>query len=362
MLTSRDIKINIKKGITLSITVVSCLVSFAQKEGKNLVPNPGFEKHKNKSNEITNAAPWKNAGTVDYYMKPEKIDTSKYKGAHTGTCYAGLRFQGEYKEYLYVALTAPLERNSTYHFRMYVRLLAESTVTVKQLGVYFSDKEFKAGMIFDQEGIIDSTYSKGISGTFNWIPIQGNYVAHGGEKYIIIGNFSINTKEDMVRKNKWDIFEFKEAYYFIDDISLRKKLSTTDSLNKKMALVNLLPVLPDSFETGQTFELKNIQFDNGSAKLLHDSFFILDEWIKVLNDHPFMEIQINGNTDNQGNEAKNKKLSKDRAKAIYDYFVEQDVINPMTYKGFGSSQPIVANDTEENRKKNQRIELLIIKQ
>jgi len=357
-------KVFFQKVLLLFASLLLYVMSFAQTE-KNLVPNPSFEKHRNKSTIIKNAIPWQGQGTVDYYIKTDKLDTSLFKGAHTGTCYAGLRFQPNYKEYMYVKLLAPLERGKTYNFKMYVRLMGVSTVTVKQLGVYFSDDNFKIGMTFESEGILDSTDIKGISGTLGWIPIQGEYKAHGREKFIIIGNFKTKMKEDFVRVKKWDIFERREAYYYIDDISVYKKKTAADS-SAEANLANSIKknetvyTLPDTFVTGQVIEIKNIHFENGSDKLLKSSFKILDELVNVLNEHPFMEIQINGHSDNLGKEIANRKLSRNRAKAVYDYLLAQSVINPMQYKGFGSSQPIVPNDTDENKAKNRRVEFLII--
>jgi len=330
-------------------------------KNKNLVPNPSFEERKNKSNSITNAIPWKNVGTVDYYMKPEKRDTSRFKGAHSGSCYAGLRFQTEYKEYMYVQLTEPLERGQTYRFQMYVRLLGASTVTLKQLGVYFSDVIYDDKMTFDKEHQIDTSYAKGISGTFDWIPIKGDYVAKGGEKYIIIGNFNL-MKKDMVKVNKFNLFEFKEAYYYIDDVSLKKRKTKLDSAAAyKFAQENALPVFPEVVNAGESFVITNLQFENGSAILKPQSYKVLDKVVETLNNHPFATVQIVGHTDNTGSEPSNKKLSKERAKTVYDYLKAKDVINPLSYKGMGSSQPLVPNDTDENKAKNRRVEFIIIK-
>lgn len=355
-------KVNTIKVLFLFVFLFHISLFFAQTKGPNLVPNPGFETHKNKSKDIKNATPWKGVGTVDYYLKAEKKDTSKFKGAHKGTCFAGLRFQAAYKEYMYVQLTEPLEQNKTYHFRMFVRLLSESTVTVRQLGVYFSDDAFKFGMKFDEEGLIDSTYKKGNSGSLNWIPIQGDYRAHGGEKFIIIGNFNPVTKDDFVKRNKWDLFGFKEAYYFVDDISLRKIINPNDTL------VTAAPVkkkkvktLPDTLKIGQKITLKNINFENGSAKLKVSSEIALGELVNKLNNYPFAEIQIDGYTDNNGNESSNRTLSKERAKAVYEYLKTEGVTNKITYKGFGSANPVAPNDTEENRAKNRRVEIEILK-
>lgn len=340
-----------------------CSSSFSQRKGKNLVPNPSFEQRKGKGTDIKTALPWKGVGTVDYYIKPDKRDTSRYKGARTGVAYAGLRFQSDYKEYMHIKLLEPLEKDEVYHFKMYVRLLEANnvTVTIKQLGAYFSDNIFKTGMVFDEEGLVDSTYNKGISGTLNWITIQGDYTAHGGETFIIIGNFRTKMKEDFVKKNKWNLFEFKEAYYYIDDVSLRKKLFAKDSL-AKTAVKEVMPVYPDTFKPGQIVKIEKIRFENGSAFLLKSSYKALDVLVNTLNEHPFMEIEIIGHTDNSGNENTNKKLSKDRAKAVYDYLLAESVINPMTYKGMGSSQPVAPNDTDENKAKNRRVEFVIIKE
>ncbi|HEX8517385.1 MAG TPA: OmpA family protein [Bacteroidia bacterium] len=351
-----------RRTILFSILFLFCFSAPAQKR-KNLIPNPSFEEHKGKGTDIKTATPWKGVGTVDYYLKPDKRDTSKYKGARTGTAYAGLRFQSDYKEYMHVKLLEPLEKGQVYNFKMYIRLLEFNnvTVTVKQLGAYFSDFEFKVGMVFEEDGLVDTTYNKGIAGTFNWMIIQGDYKAHGGEKYVIIGNFRTKMKDDFVKKNKWSLFEFKEAYYYIDDISLRKKNIPFDSVAFRKEQESL-PMYPGTYAIGQGVEIQKIKFEKGTANLLNSSYKYLDLVVKTLNEHPFMEIEIVGHTDNSGNESDNKKLSKERAKVIYEYFKSQDVINPMTYKGMGSAKPIVANDTEENRLKNTRVEFVVIKE
>jgi outer membrane protein OmpA-like peptidoglycan-associated protein len=350
------------KTLLFSTLFLFCFSSPAQKK-KNLIPNPSFEIHKGKGTDIKTATPWKGVGTVDYYLKPDKRDTSRFKGARTGTAYAGLRFQSDYKEYMHVKLLEPLEKGQVYHFKMYIRLLEFNnvTVTVKQLGAYFSDFEFKVGMVFDEEGLVDTTYNKGIAGTQNWMIIQGDYKAHGGEKYVIIGNFRTKMKDDFVKKNKWSLFEFKEAYYYIDDVSLKKKYVPFDSAAFRKEKESM-PVYPVTYAPGQVTEIKKIKFEQGTANLMNSSYRYLDILVNTLNEHPFMEIEIVGHTDNTGSEGSNKKLSKERARAIYEYLKSQDVINPMTYKGMGHLQPLVPNDNVENKAKNNRVEFVVIKE
>src|SRR4051812_32683337 len=100
LLSNKGKKAVFQRAILLFVTMVLSVFSFAQKKDRNLVPNSGFETHKNKSPIIKNAIPWMGEGTVDYFLKTDKKDTSIYKGPHTGKCYAGLRFQAKYKEYM----------------------------------------------------------------------------------------------------------------------------------------------------------------------------------------------------------------------------------------------------------------------
>lgn len=352
------------KTILFLVASLFSVSSFSQaKKGKNYIPNPSFEERKSKGSDIKAAIPWKGVGTVDYYTKPDKRDISQYKGARTGTSYAGLRFQADYKEYMHVKLLETLEKGEVYEFKMYIRILeAENvTVTIKQLGAFFSPEEFRIGMEFNEEGLVDTTYNKGISGTLNWILIQGDYTATGNEKYMIIGNFRTKMKDDFVKKNKWSLFAFQEAYYYIDDLSLCKKNpeDNTPKYDKEGGVVNWLP---HSFHAGKSFDIKNVFFEKGTSKLLSESDKALDQLAKMLMDKPTTSIQINGHMDKFGNEEEERRISKERAKAVYDYLKAKGVTNQMTFKGMGSSQPVAPNNSEEYKAKNRRVEVSILKE
>lgn len=74
------------------------------------------------------------------------------------------------------------------------------------------------------------------------------------------------------------------------------------------------------------------------------------------------QIVIEGYTDNVGSEQYNLELSTKRAKTIYDYLLSVQAINPSTsyFIGYGETNPIAPNDTEENRAKNRRVQILIM--
>ena len=74
-----------------------------------------------------------------------------------------------------------------------------------------------------------------------------------------------------------------------------------------------------------------------------------------------VSIEISGHTDNQGSREHNTKLSKNRAKTVYDYLIAHEIVaNRLTYKGYGFDKPIGTNDTAEGRANNRRTEFKII--
>lgn len=109
---------------------------------------------------------------------------------------------------------------------------------------------------------------------------------------------------------------------------------------------------------------EKIQFAKASAEILHESDSLLDEIVQVVKENPKIEkISIEGHTSSEGNADFNKKLSKDRAKAVLDYLVSHGIdAGRLESKGFGPDKPLAPNDTEDNREKNRRVEFRIVKQ
>jgi outer membrane protein OmpA-like peptidoglycan-associated protein len=85
--------------------------------------------------------------------------------------------------------------------------------------------------------------------------------------------------------------------------------------------------------------------------------------IQLLNDNPTLKIQIGGHTDSVGKIADNMKLSDNRAKAVVNYLINKN-ISParLTSKGFGPTQPVAPNKTDEGRALNRRTEMKVISQ
>lgn len=144
----------------------------------------------------------------------------------------------------------------------------------------------------------------------------------------------------------------KGYLFYSDNFSLNRK--DADSTYEKN-----IPLQP--IEVNAAMVLKNIFFDFSKFALRPESQVELDKVVQLLRDNPAVKIQIGGHTDNIGNAADNLKLSTSRAKSVVDYLVQKGIAaNRLSGKGFGATQPLTANATEEGRAQNRRTELKII--
>jgi OOP family OmpA-OmpF porin len=114
-------------------------------------------------------------------------------------------------------------------------------------------------------------------------------------------------------------------------------------------------------ETGQKIELKNVFFYQSSPKLIESSYPELDRMVEVLKTNPAVRIELDGHTDNQGDPVLNMTLSEKRVETVKAYLVSKGIESKrISTKAFGGTKPIAPNDTEENRKKNRRVEIIVV--
>ena len=119
-----------------------------------------------------------------------------------------------------------------------------------------------------------------------------------------------------------------------------------------------IPLQPLSVNA--SVRLKNIQFPVNSYELLPVSKIELDKLVELMKDNPTLHIQVNGHTDSTGTNEINLALSKNRAKAVAQYLVDNGIeAVRLAYKGFGATQPIAANTTEEGKALNRRTEIVV---
>lgn len=152
---------------------------------------------------------------------------------------------------------------------------------------------------------------------------------------------------------KYSFMAEKEGYY-----AVTQNVDLSDLKEYKEIEVDLYL---NPIEKGEIIRLNNIFFASGRYELLVESYAELDKLLQVLKSNSKMKIEISGHTDAVGGDADNMTLSNNRANAVMNYLLGKGISKDrLSAKGYGETKFIAANDTEEGRQLNRRVEFLIL--
>ena len=148
----------------------------------------------------------------------------------------------------------------------------------------------------------------------------------------------------------YEILVTKEGYF--------NKTIKIDNQSKNDILQEILmtPV-----EIGKSIIIDDLHFKTGLTELDDDSYRLLDQLVDFMSHNSTLKVEIAGHTDSDGSEEFNQSLSEGRAQSAVNYIIEKGIDESrLVAKGYGESEPMVENDTEENKAKNRRVELKVI--
>lgn len=181
-----------------------------------------------------------------------------------------------------------------------------------------------------------------------------------GEKVIFIGKsrFSGVTNDE----GKFSILLPEGDTYEVKYINITEEVDYSQ-LEIKKEKGNFTYNLHLQYEPAKTYTLKNVYFETGKATIKKESYEELDQLAELLTFKPTMEIEIAGHTDDVGSPEDNLKLSQARAKAVKSFLVKKGIeASRIKAVGYGETQPIASNASEEGRQKNRRTEVHILKE
>jgi outer membrane protein OmpA-like peptidoglycan-associated protein len=138
-----------------------------------------------------------------------------------------------------------------------------------------------------------------------------------------------------------DYFRIEEIFFMDGDMEINRE---TEPIESKIAF-------------------RSLEFENGKADILPAMHQDLDKLASFLIDHPHFKLYISGHTDSQGSEESNLRLSQARADAIKAYLTYQFSIpsERIEAHGYGSSKPVVEEQSDGHRALNRRVEFEITK-
>ncbi|MES2940713.1 MAG: OmpA family protein [Pseudomonadota bacterium] len=165
----------------------------------------------------------------------------------------------------------------------------------------------------------------------------------------------------------------------LGNTTLEKRAIATCKVDKRQPVILRLDVSPETLEFRARFDGPHdfdefvapkavtialdaaVLFDTGSSTLKPEARKTLDEAAARVKKFADAPVTIAGHTDSVGNEASNQKLSESRAAAVRDYFSGQAGVPAarLSVKGYGKTQPVADNGTEQGRARNRRVEVQI---
>ncbi len=106
---------------------------------------------------------------------------------------------------------------------------------------------------------------------------------------------------------------------------------------------------------------RGIEFQSQSDRILSESDSLLEQIVEILQRYPRTHIEIRGHTDATGSAVFNLNLSQHRADAVRQYLIAKGISpDRLIARGYGASQPVASNATPEGRKKNRRVEFIVL--
>lgn len=285
--------------------------------------------------------------------------------AHSGKGYAGIYVWGtgrNYREYLQCELAEPLIAGEKYILEFYFKLANKSVYAINRIGMAFSQNrihETQDVMLNMNPALSIEKDTAMTAATGSWEQARMEYVAKGGERYVLVGNFFSNKNTLFTRlpfRYGLNPMLNDRSYYYIDDVLVQHV-----GVEKPVNPMVVAQLNPESIELNHIYTLKDIKFEFDSYILHPASNEELGKVVAYLKGHPEVNVRVSGHTDFVGSDEYNLTLSRNRAKSVADFFVMRGVDeHRIVSYGFGKSRPLSPEKTDEAAKLNRRVELKFV--
>ncbi len=114
--------------------------------------------------------------------------------------------------------------------------------------------------------------------------------------------------------------------------------------------------------TGQKIKIEKLYFEADSTRISEDSYEVLEEVASFLKANDNIKVEIGGHTNGIPKHDYCDQISTARARAVANHLIELGVaVENLEYKGYGKRQPIASNNSIAGRKRNQRVEIKVLK-
>jgi outer membrane protein OmpA-like peptidoglycan-associated protein len=366
-----------------------CIFLYFYSVAQNLVKNPSFEEYVScpeKISQIRSCKYWKSPSqaTPDYfhscshkYSSSVPVNVLGKQYARTGDAYTGIilfKKKFPYNEYIQGEFSKTLVEGKLYNVSFFVSCSELSKYSVNNIGVYFSKYDITSNTFIlrteQKRNKLKNVTTNYFFDKNKWLKFSGVYKAKGWEEYLIIGNIRLCNNEKCRLENENGNVEI--SYCYIDDVCVELDSSSSSSIENED-----IEVSKNEIKVGHSLilaETDNIfkenshiifrEFDdvskNSKKYNINEELILLKYFAEFIKMYPNILFEISVHTNDQINEYYNLKLSRKRAKAIYNYLKKKGANKfNIIYKGYGSEYEIVPRDNDAGRQNN-RIEFKIL--
>ncbi|MBL7782319.1 MAG: OmpA family protein [Saprospiraceae bacterium] len=321
----------------------------------NFLLNPGMEEPAHRQPKS-----WTPLGSVDYYQNGTLARTNfegttpKFPPPASGKNFVGIRAFDNATEILSGRLEKSMYKERWYRVSGKVRRPdADCNTPVFGIAFVLSDTLPKSDLWYGFDKTIPYLMLKPVQTSeaqylisdYAWTEVVGYYQAKGGERFLWLGNFPGANAKEIGYDENWISSSTPEAeglhclyHYYYDDFSVTEALDPNTSM----------------------LTIRNVTFDAGSAAVTEVNEPEMKQLPALLHDFPAYTVEVTGHTDSDGKDAANLKLSQQRADAVKKWLSEHSIApERIVATGKGETQPVVPNDTPENKAQNRRVEIRI---
>ncbi len=208
----------------------------------------------------------------------------------------------------------------------------------------YQDAILKAGGVQVFEGVLENDRLNRYNTLSTYAGSDGSFVPTGDQQ---IATYVIRRKEGTI------YIALEKKDYPSTSIQIVQEKPFQQTITK----ITSEDIVTDLNEKGKS--ILYINFDVDQSTLTAEGREVVNQIVEALQKDKSLKIGIEGHTDNTGNSAHNKKLSNNRANTVMQVLTANGIDkNRLTAKGFGAENPLLANDSEENKAKNRRVELI----
>lgn len=215
--------------------------------------------------------------------------------------------------------------------------------------IYFNHKE-------DEDSVVVALYPETrvtftVTDSLTSRPVSANIIVRAAT-----GQRTLQTTSDSIHATLAMLLDDRIPYYTVHATAI-DYFPRVDTVRAYVPYAGVL-MLPKEIKS---FVLHNIYFATGKTRILPSSEAALNELYQFLTARPNQRIRIVGHTDNIGSDRSNQILSEGRCKEVRQAMIDRGITpGRIEIDGRGERDPIVPNNSDENRQMNRRVEIVLL--